>query len=121
MVNAPVHIIDWFPTLASIVGHKKSKTYQLDGLDLAPVIFKNKELQSRDLYWIWENDINRWALRFGDWKIVKYGKGEPKLEEWSLYNLKNDPKEKTNVAKSNPEKLKELHDRFLIQRAKDAQ
>jgi arylsulfatase A-like enzyme len=119
-VDTPVHIIDWFPTLASIAGHKKSKTYKLDGLDLSPVIFKNKEIQSRDLYWIWENNINRWALRYGDWKIVKYGINEPRLEEWSLYNLKTDPKEKNNVAKSNPEKLKELHERFLVQRAKDA-
>lgn len=119
-VNTPVHIIDWFPTLASIVGHTKSETYKLDGLDLSSIIFKNKKLPSRDFYWIWDNNINRWALRYGDWKIVKYGKGQPKLEEWSLYNLKTDPKEKTNLALSNPEKLKELHERFILQRAKDA-
>ena len=72
------------------------------------------------MYWIWDNNINRWALRYGDWKIVKYGINEPNLEDWSLYNLKTDPKERNNVAKSNQEKLKELHERFLAQRAKDA-
>ena len=115
-----MHIIDWFPTLASVVGHQKARDYQLDGLDLSPVVFKNRQLQPRDLYWIWDNTINRWALRYGDWKIVKYGKGEPKQEEWSLYNLKDDPAEKNNLAKSHPEKVKELHERFLVQRAKDA-
>jgi arylsulfatase A-like enzyme len=119
-VTTPVHIIDWFPTLASVVGHKNSETYQLDGLDLSPVVFKNRQLQPRDLYWIWDTAINRWALRYGDWKIVKYGKGEPKQEEWSLYNLKDDPAEQTDLAKSYPEKVKELHERFLLQRAKDA-
>lgn len=119
-VDAPVHIIDWFSTLASIVGHKQSKKYNLDGVDLSPILFKNNDIKTRDLYWIWDNNINRWALRYGDWKIVKYGLNEPNLEDWSLYNLKTDPKERNNVAKSNPEKLKELHERFIAQRAKDA-
>jgi len=119
-VTTPVHIIDWFPTLASVVGHQKSKDYQLDGLDLSPIVFKNRQLQPRDLYWIWDNTINRWALRYGDWKIIKYGKGEPTLAEWSLYNLKDDPAEQTDLAKSYPEKVKELHERFMVQRAKDA-
>lgn len=119
-VNDQVHIIDWFPTLANLIGHKEYIDYELDGVDLAPVLFQDDSLETRDLYWIWSPKTNRWALRYGDWKIVKYGTDEPqKPEDWGLYNLVNDPMEKNNVAANNPEKLELLHEMFLIQRAKD--
>lgn len=120
-ITTPVHIIDWFPTLAALTGHEERASYHLDGLDLSPLLFKNRKLQDRDLYWIWNNRFNRWSLRYGDWKIVKYGVGQPqKPEDWELYNLVIDPKEENNVAAVEPEILKQLHERFLIQRAKDA-
>ncbi|MCG8687156.1 MAG: sulfatase-like hydrolase/transferase, partial [Desulfobacterales bacterium] len=119
-VDDQVHIIDWFPTLANLIGHKKHTEYDLDGIDLAPVLFENKSLETRDLYWIWHPNTNRWALRYGDWKIVKYGTDEPQsAEDWGLYNLVNDPKEVTDVAANNPEVVEKLHQMFLIQRAKD--
>jgi arylsulfatase A-like enzyme len=59
-------------------------------------------------------------LRYGDWKIVKYGTDEPqKPEDWGLYHLTNDPEEKYDIAGQHPEKLKQLHAIFLEQRAKD--
>ncbi len=118
-IAMPVHIIDWFPTLTEITKHQQNKEYNLDGLNLAPVLFANEDLPDRDLYWTWNNSFNRWALRYKDWKIVKYGKGDPKLADWELYNLKDDPKEITNLSKQFPEKLKELNKRFLVQRSKD--
>ncbi len=120
-IHTPVHIIDWFPTLASLTQHEESINYKLDGLDLSPVLFENRKLENRDLYWTWNNRFNRRALRYGNWKIVKYGVGQPqKPEDWELYNLLNDPKEENNLAGVNPEKLNELHQRFLVQREKDA-
>lgn len=68
-VDVPVHIIHWFPTLANVIGHKEYVNYKLDGVDLAPVLFKNNSLENRDLYWIWNPKTNRWALPYGDWKI----------------------------------------------------
>lgn len=118
-IETPVHIIDWFPTLANLTNHNKTVNYNLDGQDLAPLLFENKNLSKRDIYWTWNNSFNRWALRYQDWKIVKYGKGEPTLETWQLYNLKEDPREQKDLAKLQPEKLTELHQRFLTQRAKD--
>lgn len=47
------------------------------------------------------------AIRKGDWKIVNMyvpiGTGD-----WELYNLAEDPGERHDLAKANPEKLKEL-------------
>ena len=115
-----VHIIDWFPTLANIIDINPGQKVEWDGVDLSPLLFADGGLDDRNLYWIWNPKTNRWALRFGDWKIVKYGTDEPqKPEDWGLYNLKNDPKEENNVANQHPDKLKQLHEMFLIQRAKD--
>ncbi len=113
-----VHIIDWFPTLANLIGYKNNIAF--DGVDLAPVLKKTGGLPDRDLYWIWKPKTDRWALRYQDWKIVRYSTKEPKSgADWELYNLATDPVEKENIAAKYPEKVKELHARFLIQRAKD--
>lgn len=119
-VDDPVHIIDWFPTLANLIGHEEVGTYPLDGVDLDPVLFKNDSLEMRDLYWIWNTRTNRWALRYGDWKIVKYQIEEPQqAEDWQLFNLVQDPQETTDIAAENPKILAQLHDMFVIQRGKD--
>ena len=58
------------------------------------------------------------AIRQGDWKLCFCGgsggwsaprttpEGAPK---WQLFNLKEDPTEKTNLYKANPKKVEELH------------
>ena len=119
-VRDQVHVIDWMPTLAGVSGARSEDLKALDGADLSPVLFSNATLAHRDLYWIWNSQVNRWALRYGDWKIVRYGIGEPKQAgDWQLFNLKDDPKEKTNVASERPEILGQLHGLFLKQRARD--
>jgi arylsulfatase A-like enzyme len=115
-----VHIIDWFPTLANIIDISPGKEVDWDGVDLSTLLFGEGSLEERSLYWIWHPVTNRWALRYGDWKIVKYGTDEPqKPEDWGLYHLTNDPEEKYDIAGQHPEKLKQLHAIFLEQRAKD--
>ena len=61
----------------------------------------------------------RWALSLGDWKVVHYGKKEPRQTDWQLYDLNQDPKESKNLAKKHPDKVKQLHELFLTERAKD--
>ena len=73
-ITDPVHIIDWFPTLAEMIDYHPKKSIPWDGIDISKVVFANEQLATRDLYWIWNQRTNRWALRYGDWKIVKYGK-----------------------------------------------
>jgi arylsulfatase A-like enzyme/acetyl esterase/lipase len=119
-VNDPVHIIDWLPTLANLIGHQQANEYKLDGVDLEPILFNDESLKSRDLYWIWNPKTNRWALRYEDWKIVKYGTDQPqKPTDWQLFNLKKDKKETTDLGSKNSKKLSQLHELFLAQRAKD--
>lgn len=122
IVDIPVHIVDWFPTLASLVEPNPIPNIEYDGVDLSGLLFSDEELQERDLYWTWNSRTNRWAVRLGDWKIVKYGTGQPEAAtDWKLFKLKNDPKEARDLSKTNPDITDALHKRFLIHRAKDRQ
>lgn len=123
-LEVPVHIIDWFPTLSALIEPNAKDPPAWDGVNLLPMIFSaeapSAETTDRDFHWIWKRQKTRWALRYGDWKIVKYGKGEPSSPQaWQLYHLGDDPKETTNVAGEHPEILAAMHDRFLNQREAD--
>ncbi|MCR9197761.1 MAG: sulfatase-like hydrolase/transferase [Planctomycetaceae bacterium] len=119
--STPVHIVDWYPTLAALA-ESTADAPDWDGVNLATLLFEQTPLPQRDLYWTWNKRINRWALRRGPWKIVKYTKRPPEsAADWELYHLADDPKESDNVAAKHPEVLAELHNAFLRQRKKDAQ
>ncbi|MDP6929408.1 MAG: hypothetical protein QF412_06880, partial [Planctomycetota bacterium] len=91
-----------------------------DGVDIGGALFGNSEVAERDLYWLWSSSSSRWALRHGKWKIVRYGRGEPKdAAAWQLFDLAADPKEKRNAALQYPDVLNGMHERFLAHRSKD--
>ena len=71
------------------------------------------------IYQLWGKPEKRWALSLGDWKLVHYGKKEPKESDWHLYDLSTDAKESKNLAKKHPNKVKQLHQLFVKERAKD--
>ncbi|MEZ6137540.1 MAG: sulfatase-like hydrolase/transferase [Pirellulaceae bacterium] len=116
----PVHIVDWFPTIATIAGVTERPDIDWDGVDLNSLIFDRQPITKRDLYWTWNKRTNRWALRHGDWKIVKYGQGAPKqAADWQLFNLNHDPDESDNLSDQHADIREELHGLFLQQRQKD--
>ena len=120
-LDQPVHIIDWMPTLAELLDFEPKGSVNWDGVNLLPLMTGDDQLEHRPLYWTWSNPVNRWALRYGDWKIVKYGQGEPTgPESWELYNLKDDPREANNLAQDRPDILAAMHQRFVEQRSHDA-
>ena len=114
-----VHIIDWFPTLAGIINFQPDSSVDWDGVDLGPALFDQAPLPDRDLYWIWNKKVNRWAVRYRQWKIVKYGRGEPELDHWELFDLSDDPEETNDVAAKHSDVVSMMHQRFLVQRARD--
>ena len=124
-VDEPVHVVDWVPTLAQLVG--AATPADIDGLDLAAVLFdqhlreRPAVMRPRELYWVWSSGSNRRALRYGDWKIVRYGKKEPQEpRDWQLYDLAADPREQRDLAADRPVVLADMHRRYLAQRAADA-
>jgi len=98
-----VYFADFMPTLAAITGQHPTLPANIDGMDISPLFYGEKaETDNRYLYW--EFPGKQRALRHGEWKCVTVKKDAP-LE---LYNIKEDPYEKNNLASQYPEKVKEM-------------
>lgn len=131
VVNEPLHIADWFPTLVKLSGTPAAQKTKLDGRDIWPVITAGKKSPHEDI--LINAMPNSGAIRMGDWKLVINGHitandlenaGAPKSttkqhadDNVELFDLKKDPYEKTNLAAQNPEKVQQLRERLEAYRA----
>ncbi|WP_256582335.1 arylsulfatase [Pseudomonas sp. MYb185] len=108
--NEVAHIMDVMPTLLDLAGiqpppgtFRGREVAPLQGVSMLPLL-QDKAMPERAIGW---ELFGRKALRKGDWKILNmsapYGNAD-----WQLYNLADDPTEATNLAASQPGKLKEL-------------
>lgn len=106
-VDAPVHIADWMPTLGGLARYRSDKNLKWDGQDVWPVLTSTEPMPQRLLYWT-APGFKASAVRDGDLKlIVTAAKGnEPVKNE--LFDLAKDPREQTDLAASQPEKVAEL-------------
>ena len=116
-VTAPMHAVDWMPTLAALSGFTPKTDPLWDGQNIWPALTGQKHnLTKRQLYWVWGNERDRIALRKADWKILK----NELNAKWQLYNLTEDPYEKNNLAEIMPDKLNELIKHFQEEKSKDS-
>lgn len=117
-----MHIADWFPSFASLLGHEVEEDPAWNGMNLCEQLFDRGSSTppvERAIYWSWGKP-NRWALRRGDWKIVRYGGKEARdASDWKLFNLEADPKETSDVGAEHPEILAALHAAFVAERRRD--
>ena len=101
---------DVMPTLAQIAG--VSVPDDIDGISVVPKLLGEDKVgrrQEKHKFLYWEHPSGKelmQAVRMVDWKAVRLKKVMP-IE---LYNLGNDIGEKTNVAKENPEIVREIED-----------
>ncbi len=63
-----------------------------------------------------------WAMQFGELGLVnsdfdEQGQIKPEAPEVQLYNLQDDPQQRSNLAEKHPEKVKELSERLQTLRA----
>ena len=105
---APVHIVDWMPTLCGLAGCAPERDLHWDGADVWPLIAGGgRPAGPRTLYW---KTPGAYALRHGDWKLVVDHKGEKP----ELYDLSSDPYETRDLTAEQPDRLGEL--RALLDR-----
>ncbi|MBK7875496.1 MAG: arylsulfatase [Planctomycetes bacterium] len=96
---------------ASPAAHELPLPRDLDGTDLAPLLFGEPFAAKRHLYWELASYGGQQAARFGDWKAVRrdMNKGNSRVE---LYDLARDPNETRDVAAEHPELVE--HARELL-------
>ena len=111
--TTPMHAVDWFPTLASLVGYKPSTDLQWDGINQWPALKDAAQpLPDRTIYIAMKNGNQ--SLRYGNWKLIA-----PKGKAPLLFNIANDPYEAHDLATSHPDKIVELQKLREEQHAKD--
>ena len=92
---------DILPTFADLVNVNISDV-ATEGISLLPTFLGNSKEQKQHPYLYWEFHENKFsdqAVRKGKWKAIRHDP-DAKAE---LYNLEVDPKEKNNLASTNPE------------------
>jgi arylsulfatase A-like enzyme len=102
-----MHVVDMFPTLAKLAGADIGKGKPLDGLDMWPTISEGKPSPRTEV--VYNIEPFRGGVREGDWKLIWRTPLPSALE---LYNIADDPSEKTNVADKNPEIVARLQKRI---------
>jgi arylsulfatase A-like enzyme len=131
VVDQPLHMVDWYPTLLKLAGASLDQKLPLDGRDAWPTITQSKPTPHEEI--LHNTTPTSGALRAGDWKLVLNGasnieedsegdapakaakkarKQQKRGEGVELFNLADDPGEKKNLALSNPDKVKELRARY---------
>lgn len=99
--------MDVFPTFLKAAGGDPSR-YELDGIDLMPVLADGASPPPRDIFWEMDEQT---AVRRGPWKLVLNGvlvEGAPPEDAVHLANLDEDMAERHNRSDEYPDLVAEL-------------
>ncbi len=135
VVDAALHMVDWYPTLLKLAGVSLAQKNPLDGRDAWPAITQGAATPHEDI--LHNITATGGAVRMGDWKLIVNGNAADGDGEGDgsavaagkkaakraakaaatgslveLFNIRSDPYEKTNLAAQQPEKTKELRARL---------
>ena len=138
-----IHVCDWYPTMLGLAGGDPADDHPglpaVDGMDMWPYLSGNATASPRTQMMIGTEAFGdtkaTWngALISGDFKLIL---GTQTYGFWTgpvypnattnhsaelpfecnggcLFNIQDDPSEYTDLATSNPAKLKEMHDLFV--------
>ena len=112
IISQQVATVDIFPTIFEIVGI--DYTQKTDGRSLVP-LFKDMEFEEKPIYLHTTPHVkitsdDKVGLRAPEFKYFRLVDGiqDKNVEDVHLYDLKNDPFENNNIAKNNPNKVKEM-------------
>jgi len=128
VTDEPVCGVDFLPTVCALAGIEPPRDRALDGASFLPVLEGKSVARATPLYWHFNRASSepKVAMRVGDWKILAtLDKNltarsnditeedermfkEAEMATFSLYNLRNDIGEKTDLAVKEPAKLAEL-------------
>ncbi|WP_439484497.1 sulfatase [Cyclobacterium plantarum] len=129
--NRPAGVVDLLPTIQEIIGGNIYSSIKIDGTSLLP-LFNNEDFERKQpLYWFYPPSRPVAVIRDGPWNLIAdpeldIPRGNmfqedyigmiktTQLENFRMYNLRNDPKQTNDVASENPE-IFELMKRKMLQ------
>lgn len=119
--HTPVIGIDFYPTIAAMVGAMQPPEHLLDGKSLMPLLLEEGGLHRSDLYWHFPAYLEAYKGMKGAWRTTPAGavrSGDYKLIEFfedgrlELYDLKEDPGEENDLSMIRQRKRDELHEKL---------
>lgn len=93
--------MDWVPTLLAAAGAEADPAFSLDGMNVLPQLAANAPPVPRKLFWRYHYNQQR-AHRDGDMKYLRIARNE------FLFNVVDDPLERANLKKRQPEVFRRL-------------
>jgi arylsulfatase A-like enzyme len=113
-IHAPLHAVDWLPTLSHLAGAQLSTDLKLDGADIWPLLTSpNSTAPPRTLYTA-APGFRAQAIRHGNWKLVVTTANGKKQQtaQVELFDLSTDPSEERNLATEKPDILTQMQQRL---------
>ena len=95
VVRTPVAVWDLLPTFADLAGGRTPR--RIDGISFAPTLRGARQPGHDHLYWQYRGQRFGEAVRFGNWKAVRYDRGRVEL-----YRIGRDPRERHDIARRHP-------------------
>jgi arylsulfatase A len=129
--------VDILPTIREIIGGDFPSHITIDGTSLMPLMKNEDLIRKKPLYWFYSPSRPIAVIRDGPWNLIAdpeldIPRGNmfeeeyigmiktTKLENFRLYNLRNDPQQKMDVASEHPEifhamkiKMVDLHQEIV--------
>lgn len=121
VVNEPLHMVDWYPTLLKLAGARLEQPLPLDGRDAWPTIAEGRPSPHEEI--LLNAAPRSGAILVGQWKLVialppaskanaEAKPPAPAAERVELYHLAADPGEKDDLAAKHPDKVRDLRARY---------
>lgn len=105
--DALIHAVDLYPTLAALAGAKTDKCKPLDGVNVWDALAQGTTSPRTEI--VYNVEPFRAAIRQGEWKLIIRTLLPSSAD---LYNIAQDPGEKTNLAAQHPEKVAAMRARL---------
>ena len=105
----PVTSPDFYPTLLEVAGVDPIPEQHVDGVSMLPLFTGDPGFERKAIFWHYPHYGNQGgtpgsSVRMGNFKLIEFFE-DGRLE---LYNLKDDPGERKNLAEFHPDKVDEL-------------
>lgn len=99
---------DFPPTALELAGLPVAE--EMDGISFLPTLLgqADEQPQHEYLYWEFLEQGGKQAVRYGDWKGIRFNVERDRRGPIELYNLEDNPGEKMNLAEQSPENVRKI-------------